>query len=344
MDSCGERRGETVRPTLRLLGGGLIAAALLGPLIAQASDQPGFILRLNGPLGAQFAGYYVADYQGFYEEAEVAVTLAPAGVEIDLEQIGPTGVATLDVERMPVALHAREQGEALVNIGQFFARPALELVCRKESGVATLADLRGRAVGLWADEGRDAMLAWLAGQGAAEGVELVEQEHDASLLLDGKADCISARSWDERAQLVDAGVPPADLVVLAAAEHGPAPLEEGIWAPAELLKSPHAVRALGGFLYAARRGWSWARENPVEAVRIVQEYDHDKMLEEKPQVRRMHEINRLTEGSGGMLDPAAFQATVDLLLAAPGERAITRQPEGAWTHEPAEEAGLNEPE
>ena len=53
---------------------------------------------------------------------------------------------------------------------------------------------------------------------------------------------------------------------------------------------------------------------------------------------------KLTFGTGGMLDPAAFQATVDLLLAAPGERTITREPEGAWTHEPAEEAGLNEPE
>ncbi|MGD9508489.1 MAG: ABC transporter substrate-binding protein [Geminicoccaceae bacterium] len=329
---------------LRLLGGGLIAAALFGSPAARASDQPGFILRLNGPLGAQFAGYYVADYQGFYEEAEVAVTLAPAGVEIDPARIGPTGIATLDVERMPAALHGREQGEALVNIGQFFARPAVELVCRKDSGVTTLADLRGRRVGLWTDGDRAGMLAWLAGQGVADGVEFVDQDHDPSLLLQNEADCISARSWDERAQLGDANVPPEDLVVLAAAEHGPAPLEEGIWAPAELLKSPHAVRALGGFLYAARRGWSWARENPVEAVRIVQEYDQDKTLEEKPQVRRMHEINRLTEGSGGMLDPAAFQATVDLLLAAPGERAITRPPEAAWSHGPAEEAGLDEPE
>jgi NitT/TauT family transport system substrate-binding protein len=333
-----------VRPTHRLLGGGLIAAALLGPLAAQASDQPGFIVRLNGPLGAQFAGYYVADYQGFYQEAEVAVTLAPSGVEIDLDRIGPTGIATLAIERMPAALEAREQGEALVNIGQFFARPALELVCAKESGVTTFADLRGRRVGLWTDADRKAMLAWLAGQGVAEGVEFVDQNHDPSLLLEKQADCISARSWDEHAQLVDNGVPLEDLVVLAAAEHGPAPLEEGVWAPVKLLESPHTVRALGGFLYAARRGWSWARENPVEAVRIVQEYDRDKTLQEKPQVRRVHEINRLTEGTGGMLDPAAFQATVDLLLAAPGERAVTREPEGAWTHEPAEEAGLNEPE
>ena len=332
-----------MRLTRRLLGCGLIAA-LAAALPAQASDQPALIIRLNGPLGAQFAGYYVADYQGFYEEAEVAVTLAPSGVEIDPDRIGPTGIATLVIERMPAALEAREQGEALVNIGQFFARSALELVCRKDSGVTALADLRGRRVGLWSDGDRAGMLAWLTGQGAAEGVEFVDQGHDPSLLLEKQADCISARSWDEHAQLVDAGMPPEDLVVLTAADHGPAPLEEGVWAPAELLESPHTVRALGGFLYAARRGWSWARENPVEAVRIVQEYDRDKTLKEKPQVRRMHEINRLTEGSGGMLDPAAFQATVDLLLAAPGEPAITREPEGAWTHEPAEEAGLNEPE
>jgi len=319
-------------------------AAALYTVPALASDQPPLIVQLDGPLGAQFAGYYVADYQGYYDEAEVAVTLIPGTEDVDITPAVAAGIANLVIERMPEALAAREHGADLVNIGQFFARPALEVVCRKDSGVSAPADLRGRRLGLWTDEARVAMLAWLGGQGLADGIEFVDQGHDPSLLIDRRADCISALSWDERAQLVDAGVPPEDLVVLAAADHGPAPLEDGVWIPAKLLESRHTVLSLAGFLYASRRGWSWARKNPVEAVRIVQEYDHDKTLKEKPQVRRMHEVNRLTEGTGGMLDPAAFQATVDLLLAAPGERAITRAPEHAWNHEPAEEAGLDEPE
>lgn len=343
MDALGDRRRQAVRPALCRLGGGLLAAALgIGP--AAATDQPPLIVQLDGPLGAQFAGYYVADYQGFYDEAEVAVTLVPGDEQVDITPAVAAGVANLVIERMPAALAAREHGVELVNIGQFFARPALEVVCRKDSGVAAPADLRGRRLGLWTDEARVAMLAWLGGQGLADGIELVDQGHEPSLLLGRRADCISALSWDERAQLLDAGVAPEELTVLAAADHGPAPLEDGVWVPAKLLESRHTVLSLAGFLYATRRGWSWARDNPVEAVRIVQEYDHAKTLQEKPQVRRMHEINRLTEGTGGMLDPAAFEATVDLLLAAPGERAITRRPEGAWTHEPAEQAGLNEPE
>ena len=45
--------------------------------------------------------------------------------------------ANVAIERMPAALAARERGIPLVNIGQLFARPAAEVICRAESGVRT---------------------------------------------------------------------------------------------------------------------------------------------------------------------------------------------------------------
>ena len=108
-----------------------------------------------------------------------------------------------------------------------------------------------------------------------------------------------------------------------------------------VLLDPHRVWGLAAFLYATRRGWEWARANPVEAVRIVQEYDPLKTIEEKSEVRRMHEVNRLTAGAG-RLDPGAFDRTVELLLAAGPDRAITRQPVGVWSHAAVDEAGLGD--
>ena len=293
------------------------------------------------PLHAAVAGYFVADYQGFYDEAEIAVSLIPGGPGVEPAHQLEAGAANLIVERMPIALAARERGVKLVNIGQVFARGAMRLVCRADSGIAQPSDLRGRRLGVWADGNRYAVLAWLAGLGLRPNdLTVLDQDHDAALLLERQADCISAMSYDEEAQLHDAGVPPDSLVVLPLEEFGAVPLEDGIWVPESLLADPDMVWSYASFLYATQRGWEWARANPIEAVRIVQEYDPLKTLEEEPQVRRMHEVNRLADGATGRLDPAAFDRTVELLLAAGPDRAITRPPEGAWSHKVVDEAGL----
>ena len=46
----------------------------------------------------------------------------------------------------------------------------------------------------------------------------------------------------------------------------------------------------------------------------------------------MGEINKLTSGSDGKLDPADFDRTVKTLLSGGSDPVITKEPEGAWTH------------
>jgi NitT/TauT family transport system substrate-binding protein len=328
---------------MRSIAPTFLAAALLaaGGGTAQAHHQR-LVLQLNAPPRAEFAGYYAADYQGFYDEAEVSISIVPGGPGVDPTRALADGAADLIVARMPAALKSRERGVPLVNIGQFFQRAGMELVCRADSGVEGPSDLRGRTLGVWSDDDRHAMLAWLAGLGLAAGdVRIVDQGHEAALLLDRRADCISAMSYGEHAQLLDAGVRPEDLVVLRLEEHGQgAALEDGIWVLETALADPETAWYLAAFLYASRRGWEWAQENPVEAVRVMEEYDLAGTLEEEPQVHRMREVNRLTAGATGRLDPAAYERTVAMLLAAAPERAITRPPTGAWTHSVADTAGL----
>ncbi len=55
------------------------------------------------------------------------------------------------------------------------------------------------------------------------------------------------------------------------------------------------------------------------------------------------EVAKLLEGNPkeiGYLDPAAFDRTVDILLSGDSSPVITKKPEGAWTHEVYEKAGL----
>ncbi|MEY8838723.1 ABC transporter substrate-binding protein, partial [Cribrihabitans sp. XS_ASV171] len=54
----------------------------------------------------------------------------------------------------------------------------------------------------------------------------------------------------------------------------------------------------------------------------------------------MGEVAKLTAGSNGALDPADYEQTVSTLLSAVSEEnpAITKEPEGAWTHEITDKA------
>ncbi len=165
LDPRRHRRGQALTGRRSRIVALLLAAAALataGP--ARAHHWP-LLVQLNMPLHAAVAGYFVADYQGFYDEAEIAVSLIPGGPGVEPTRQLEAGAANLIVERMPEALAARERGVTLVNIGQVFARGAMRLVCRADSGIAQPSDLRGRRLGVWADGNRYAVLAWLAGLG-----------------------------------------------------------------------------------------------------------------------------------------------------------------------------------
>jgi NitT/TauT family transport system substrate-binding protein len=83
---------------------------------------------------------------------------------------------------------------------------------------------------------------------------------------------------------------------------------------------------------ASMKGWEWARANPEEAAKIVLENDATGAQTEAHQVRMMGEINKLTEGSDGSLDEAAYQRTVDTLMKGGSDPVITKTPEGAFSH------------
>ena len=61
---------------------------------------------------------------------------------------------------------------------------------------------------------------------------------------------------------------------------------------------------------------------------------------EQHQVRMMGEINKLTEGASGVLDPADYERTVQILLSGGSDPVITKAPEGAWSHAVTDAAKL----
>jgi NitT/TauT family transport system substrate-binding protein len=325
----------------KLIMGLLAGAMALAAPVAFAQDK--VTLQLKWVTQAQFAGYYVAKDKGFYTEENLDVTILPGGPDIAPTQVIAGGGADVVIDWMPSALAAREKGVPLVNIAQPFASSGLMLTCTKESGITKPEDFKGKTLGVWFFGNEYPFLSWMSQlglptEGSPEGVSVVKQGFNVDPLLQKQADCISTMTYNEYWQVIDAGIAPEDLVTFKYEDQGVATLEDGLYVLEENLQDPAFVDKMVRFVRASMKGWKWAEENPDEAAMIVLENDETGAQTEEHQKRMMGEIAKLTAGSDGKLDEAAYQRTVDTLLAGGSDPVITKAPEGAFTHEITDKA------
>ncbi|MEL6236255.1 MAG: ABC transporter substrate-binding protein [Pseudomonadota bacterium] len=314
-----------------------LGAAALSLLAGAALAADDVTLQLKWVTQAQFAGYYVALDQGFYEEEGLNLTINPGGPDIAPTQVLAGGGADVTVEWMPAALAAREKGLPMVNIAQPFKSSGMMLTCRKDAGVATTEDFAGKTLGVWFFGNEYPFLSWMSQlglptEGGADGVEVLKQGFNVDPILNGQAACVSTMTYNEYWQVIDAGLTPDQLVTFKYEDQGVATLEDGLYVLEENLADPAFADKMVRFVRASMKGWKWAEENPEDAALIVLEYDETGAQTEAHQIRMMGEIAKLTAGSDGALDPADYERTVASLLAGGSDPVITKEPEGAWTH------------
>tara|TARA_B100001057_G_scaffold151226_1_gene151163 strand:- start:1061 stop:2050 length:990 start_codon:yes stop_codon:yes gene_type:complete len=312
-----------------------LAISATAASVAQAADK--LALQLQWVTQAQFAGYYVALDKGYYKDENLDVTIKPGGPDIAPPQVLAGGGADLMLNWMPSALAAREKGLPLVNIAQPFKSSGLQLTCRKETGIKSPEDFRGKTIGVWFFGNEYPFLSWMSQlgiptDGGDNGVTVLKQGFNVDPLLQKQADCISTMTYNEYWQVIDAGISPDDLVVFKYQDQGVSTLEDGIYVLEDRLADAAFQDQLVRFVRASMKGWKWAEENPDAAADIVLDNDASGAQTEKHQRRMMGEIAKLTAGSNGSLDPADFDRTVATLLKGGSDPVITKKPDGAWTH------------
>ena len=312
----------------------LAAIMSLAATTAMAADK--LVLQLKWVTQAQFAGYYVAKDKGFYKEENLDVEIKPGGPDIAPVQVLAGGGADVVLDWMPSALASREKGVPLVNIAQPFKSSGMMLTCRKDSGISSPADFKGKTLGVWFFGNEYPFLSWMSQlgiptDGSADGVKVLKQGFNVDPILQKQADCVSTMTYNEYWQIIDAGLSADDLVVFKYEDQGVATLEDGIYVLEDKLKDPAFEDKMVRFVRASMKGWKFAEDNPDEAAEIVLENDASGAQTEKHQKRMMGEIAKLTAGSNGALDEADFKRTVSTLLKGGSDPVITKEPEGAWT-------------
>ena len=285
---------------------------------------------------SQFAGYYAARDQGFYEDLCLDVTILEGGVEIVPIPVLTSGGADFAVSWVPRALVPREEGHNVVNIAQIFERSATLQVSWADSGIEGVGDLAGKTVGNWGFGNEFELLAGLRSNGIdpASDVTLVQQNFDMSALLNREIDAAQAMIYNEYAQVLEAINPdtgelfqPEDLAIINWNDEGTAMLQDALWADADRLESDAAYRDTAvAFVQGTLAGWIWCRDEPDACVEVV--LDNAPTLGRSHQAWQLNEISALIWPSSngiGVTDEALWDQTIDVAVA---EEILSAPPTG----------------
>ena len=309
-----------------------LMASAMSLAAVQAAAAADIVLQLKWVAQSQFAGYYVAEDKGFYDEEGLDVEIKAGGPDIAPEQVIAGGGADVIVAWMGGALVAREKGVPLVNIAQPYQKSGLQLICPKDGPIATEADFKGHTLGVWFFGNEYPFFAWMNKLGLStergpDGVTVLKQSFDVQPLVQKQADCISVMTYNEYWQAIDAGFKPEDLVVFNYTEMGNDLLEDGLYVLEDKLADPAFKENMVKFVRASMKGWKYAMENPEEAAGIVMDNGGQ---DENHQTRMMGEVAKLIGDGTGKLDPAVYERTAKALL---DQKIITKEPDGAFTTE-----------
>ncbi len=306
---------------------------------SQVTYEPATVsLQLQWTDQAQFAGYYAAVEQGYYDDVALTVNILPGGGTIVPQQVGsaPDG-PEFTIAWMPKVLEAREAGSDLVHLAQIFQRSATLSVAWADSGITQVSDWAGKKIGAWPFGNELEVLA--SAKILADLVEptdftRVEQDFDMNELIaaqDGCAttdsDCVNvaeAMIYNEWAQLLEATDPttgdlfqPEQFFVFNYNDLGTAMLQDGLWARQSWLDEGNNTEVAQRFLEASFRGWMYCRDNPDDCVQYS--IDRGSIWGRGHLTWMMNEINKLVwpapDGIGA-LDQDVLAQTVETATAA----------------------------
>lgn len=298
---------------------GLVLGALvLGGVIlgGPAGAAEKVSLRLKWLPQMQFAGYYVAQARGYYQQEGLEVTINPGGPNIVAENLVASGSDQFGhgggVDSL---LASRDKGLPIVALAVLFQKTPNLLVAKRESGITRLEDLAGRKVSLWYTGMQFIVRAMLRARGV-DPARIVEVPQGVSMapFVNNEVPVASVTVYNELQTLYSQGI--RDLVIFDPADYGVVvPRDTLITSERMIQERPEVVLR---FLRASLRGWKDAVEQQAEAVDLV--------LRAHPQLKREHQMAMIAEvaklvtwGPGGekgigYLDRKAIEFTHGFLL------------------------------
>jgi ABC-type nitrate/sulfonate/bicarbonate transport system substrate-binding protein len=261
----------------------LIFNLLLMSLSSLANDK--ITLQLKWTHQFQFAGYYAAKAQGFYQKAGLDVQILEAEPEISPTDILMSGEANYAVGSSSVLLD-RLAGKPIVVLAVIFQHSPYTIISKANKNINSVHDLIGKKIML--EPQADELIAYLKREGISlTSVNRIPHTFDLNSLISDETDAYSAYVTSELFALNQAGIPYLTFTPRSAGIdfYG----DNLFTSEQELAENPERAEA---FIQASLKGWQYAMVHQEEIVELIlSEYStklsHDALIFE---AKKMEEL------------------------------------------------------
>jgi NitT/TauT family transport system substrate-binding protein len=214
---------------------------------------------------AQFAGYYVAQQKGFYQQEGLDVNIThPSASVMATDQLsrGESDIISLF---LITAISERQKGLDIVNIAQLSQNSALMFVAKKETNINTIEDLNEKKIGIW-KSGFDEVPKSLIRSNNFN-VTWVPILSSINMFMLGGIDAMTVMSYNEYDQIINSGMNPEELTTFHFTDYGYNIPEDGIYCLNETRLN--RKEDLEKFVRGTLKGWEYAKTHKDEALKIV---------------------------------------------------------------------------
>ena len=266
-------------------------------------------LRLKWVSQAQFAGYYSAQQEGYYEEEGLSVQIDPAGPNISPIQSVVSGVNEFGIAGAEQIITAIDNGIPIVAIAVIYRETPEALVSKKSSNIKTPQDLIGKMVGVVYGDDENLYRLFLRENGIEEkSIKEVPAITGISQIMTNQVDAKMAYEMNDAVLLELEG---EEVTLLKFREYGVKVYADTIFTTKEIVeKHPEKVRR---FLKASIKGWKYAINNSEESV--------SQLVKINPALNYDHQLGYLkgsiplimTDEEIGVSDSKVWQNMIDNL-------------------------------
>jgi len=263
-------------------------------------------VQLKWRHSAQFAGFYIAEKNGFYAAENISVSLKPRLPSLSNEKMTAELISEKTLFTImggDFVLAERAKGTPITAIAVVFQRNPYVYATLKGSEIKRPRDFIGKRMMIPLDgEIQHAALMKKLGIPLSE-IEYQPHDRQADFLKNGRIDVQMVYRPGAGLALEEKGV---ELDFIWLDDYDIRPYADTIVTTGKMIREKPAL--VEGFLRASLKGWRYAIENPEEAVAVDLAYNPTLIREQ--QMRMMQVQTPLIHTGGhpiGWMDPAVWR-------------------------------------
>ena len=221
---------------------------------------------------AQFAGYYMAQAKGYYQEAGLEVSIKHPSASVQATQMLLSGEADVISLFLMTGMKVAGANPGLVHIAQMSQHASMVLVTKKSSGIDALEKLNGKRVAIW-KSGFDETPKSLMIERKID-VEWIPVLSSVNLFTTGGVEAMTVMWYNEYDQIVNCGIDEEEMNSFFLKDYGYDIPEDALFCLVDSLRTKK--EALAAFAKASVKGWEYASAHKEETldtvIRIMREH------------------------------------------------------------------------